>query len=154
MTAITQKPIWAVNAQEVMSKKGIQKNQLLDVFGVTTTGAVVHYFQGRREPSVSGIQRLADKLEMQLPDLLGIRNDSHSELAKMNGQMLTDALQILIRTIDATVEDIGVFFNLYQKMGAENIIRAANILADVGESESNVTAVIKIQEISRKAMNC
>lgn len=151
MTATTQKPVWAIKAEEIMKSKGVQKNQLLDVFGVKTSGAVVHYFQGRREPSISGMERLAEKLDISLSSLLGLEDDQYSELAKVNGQMLTDALQILIRTIDTTADEIKVFFNLYQKMGAENIIRAANILANVNESESNVTAIIKIQEFARNS---
>ena len=148
-----KKPNWAINAEKIMAIKDIHKNQLMDVFGVKTVGAVVHYFNGRREPSLVGIQRLAQYLDVTINNLLGIEDEGNSDLDKINGKLLTDALQILIRTVEITNSDIEIFFNVYKKIGAENILKAANMLSEVSKDESNIPTLIKIQDFAKKTIN-
>ncbi|MCG7567097.1 helix-turn-helix transcriptional regulator [Pseudoalteromonas sp. CnMc7-15] len=57
-----KKPYWITQAQRIMKEKGITQEDLLDVFDVSTRGAVGHYFQGRAEISADQLARLSERL--------------------------------------------------------------------------------------------
>ena len=67
-------PYWASIAKKRMKELGITQSDLLDVFGVTTRGAVGHYFSGRSAINVDQLEALSQKLEMRInyfPDSSG-----------------------------------------------------------------------------------
>ncbi|MGR9117667.1 MAG: helix-turn-helix domain-containing protein [Gammaproteobacteria bacterium] len=53
-----------------MKLKRIRQEDLLEVFGVTTRGAVGHYLTGRRQPTPDQIKALAAHLGCTIDDLL------------------------------------------------------------------------------------
>ncbi len=61
---------WQDRARSVMKEKGITQEALMDVLGVTTRGAVGHYMQARREPSLDQMKALAKHLGVNLEWLL------------------------------------------------------------------------------------
>lgn len=151
------KPKWATNAEVLMRRNGIQQGDLLEVFGVTTKGAIGHYFNGRREPSLNGLIKLSEFLNISMSQLFG-DNISPIELETVTTslyiaeqQHLTDALKLLARAIDISPDDITVFFNVFEKMGAGNILKAAHILAEADhQSTDKITAVIEIQDFIKQ----
>jgi len=64
-------PRWAVIAERLMRDQSLTQEDLIDVFGVTTRGAVGHYMKGRREPSIDQLIALARKLGVTLSELAG-----------------------------------------------------------------------------------
>jgi len=61
---------WYEKAKRLMTIKKIRQEDLVDVFGVTTRGAVGHYLTGRRQPDPSQMKALADRLGCTLDELL------------------------------------------------------------------------------------
>jgi transcriptional regulator with XRE-family HTH domain len=61
---------WYEKAKRLMTIKKIRQEDLIDVFGVTTRGAVGHYLTGRRQPDPDQMKALADKLDCTLDELL------------------------------------------------------------------------------------
>ena len=147
------KPIWAINAETKMKTLGLGQKDLLDVFSVGTTGAIGHYFNGRREPEIYTIVKLAEKLNTPLLELLGV--DSSPKLNPISigsEKYLTDAFRLLSRIAGLSENEIRVFFTAYEKMGPENIIKAVEALSSAGDnSNDQVDAIIKIQDFMKKA---
>lgn len=63
-------PGWALRARQVMKEQKLNQGDLLDVFGVSTRGAVGHYFRGRRKATLVQIHSLASKLGLSLDYLV------------------------------------------------------------------------------------
>lgn len=61
---------WYEKAKRLMTIKKIRQEDLIEVFGVTTRGAVGHYLTGRRQPDPSQMKALAEKLDCTLDELL------------------------------------------------------------------------------------
>lgn len=61
---------WYEKAKRLMTIKKIRQEDLINVFGVTTRGAVGHYLTGRRQPDPDQMKALADKLGCSLDELL------------------------------------------------------------------------------------
>jgi transcriptional regulator with XRE-family HTH domain len=145
------KPQWAINAKDKMKAKGLTQAKLLDLFEVTTAGAVGHYFNGVREPKVQHMISLAEKLDVPIAELLGVSEGEYS-LKQSDETHLTDALRFLSSTVDLKESEICNFFHVYQKIGAKNIIKATQALSQAGDhSSAQMDAVISIQEFMKKA---
>ena len=71
MSGDKQKPRWAQIATALMKDKGLRYDDIRSVMGVTTRGAVGHYFTGNREPSVEQLAALAKTLGVSTSHLLG-----------------------------------------------------------------------------------
>lgn len=71
---VTMRPTWAINATATMNEQGIAQNSLTKVFDVDTAGAVGHYFNGRREPTIEQLQRLAKHLGVTIDRLVNPPN--------------------------------------------------------------------------------
>jgi len=61
---------WYEKAKLLIANNKIRQEDLLDVFGVTTRGAVGHYLNGRRQPDPIQMKALADKIGCTLDELL------------------------------------------------------------------------------------
>ncbi|MEK0158817.1 hypothetical protein CBQ28_02280 [Pseudoalteromonas sp. GCY] len=59
-------PHWVSTAKRRMKTLGITQSDLLDVFGVTTRGAVGHYFSGRQSINVEQLEALSERLGMRI----------------------------------------------------------------------------------------
>ncbi len=59
----TKKPDWAIRAERIMKKSGLIQEDLLETFGVTTRGAVGHYFTGRSQVTIDQLELLATLLD-------------------------------------------------------------------------------------------
>jgi transcriptional regulator with XRE-family HTH domain len=59
-------PYWVKIAKKRMRELGITQSDLLDVFNVTTRGAVGHYFSGRSAIDVDQLESLSQKLKMRI----------------------------------------------------------------------------------------
>lgn len=153
MSKTITKPLWALKAENRMSVLGFKQSDLLDTFEVTTPGAIGHYLSGRREPNIYSIVKLAEKLEMPLLDLLNVNDTPKlNSTDKDSSKYLTDAFRLLSRIVGLTDNEIKVFFNTYEKMGAENIVKAANELCRAGDdSDAKVDAIIQIQDFMKRA---
>ncbi|AQS40220.1 Helix-turn-helix protein [Shewanella psychrophila] len=153
------KPKWAINAEVLMKRNGIQQGDLLDTFGVTTKGAIGHYFNGRREPSLNGLIKLSELLNINMSQLFEGDTPSTSEKGQLSSapviteqQHLTDALKLLARAIEISADDAEVFFKVYEKIGADNILKASRILAEADyQSTDKISAVIEIQDFIKRA---
>jgi transcriptional regulator with XRE-family HTH domain len=147
-----KKPIWAINAENKMKFLGLTQRDLLDVFEVKTSGAIGHYFSGRREPDIYGIMRLAEMLNIPLLVLLGINDQAELNATNVkSGRNLTDAFRILSRVAGLNENEIKVFFTVYEKIGADNIIKAVNELILAGnDSDAKIDAIIYIQDFMKK----
>jgi transcriptional regulator with XRE-family HTH domain len=147
-----KKPTWAINAESQMKFLGLNQGDLLEVFDVKTSGAIGHYFSGRREPDIYGIIKLAKKLNIPLLDLLGINDQAELNATSIKGgKHLTDAFRILSRVIDLSENEIKVFFTVYEKIGADNTIKAVKELIKAGnDSDAKIDAIIHIQDFMKK----
>lgn len=70
MVRSANKPEWAVRAERLMKQHGLIQEDLLDAFGVTTRGAVGHYFRGRSQASIEHLEALAKLLDTSTAFLL------------------------------------------------------------------------------------
>lgn len=70
MVRSANKPEWAVRAERLMRQHGLIQEDLLDAFGVTTRGAVGHYFRGRSHASIEHLEALAQLLDTSTAYLL------------------------------------------------------------------------------------
>ena len=61
---------WIEIARKRMTDMGISQDDLCEVLGVKTRGAVGHYLNGRREPTLAQLRALAKKLGMGLAEML------------------------------------------------------------------------------------
>jgi len=61
---------WQDRARSIMEKDNITQEHLTGVLGVSTRGAVGHYFQGRRKASVEQLKDLADFLDVRFSWLI------------------------------------------------------------------------------------
>ncbi len=147
------KPQWAINAKAKMKKIGLTQAKLLNLFEVTTPGAVGHYFNGVREPKIDHIIALSKELDMPISELLGVsESTSEYHLQDSDDIHLTDALRFLCGTVDIKESEIMTFFNVYQKIGAKNVIKATQALSKAGEHPSaQMDAVLSIQEFMKNA---
>ena len=71
MNAGKQKPRWAQIAAGLMKVRGLRYDDIRDAMGVTTRGAVGHYFTGNREPSIEQLAALAKLLGVSTSHLIG-----------------------------------------------------------------------------------
>ena len=144
------KPQWAINARAKMKAIGLTQTKLLDIFEVTTAGAVGHYFNGVREPKIDHIISLALRLDIPISELLGVSEGEYN-LKKGDEVHLTDALRFLSGTVDLKESEIWTFFNVYQKIGVANIIKATQALSKAGKHPgAQMEAVLSIQEFMKK----
>lgn len=78
------KPSWAIIAARQMKVVGLTQDDLLNSFGVTTRGAIGHYFTGRREPTIKQLQRLAEKIGLSIAELIGGEPTEPPQVAEEN----------------------------------------------------------------------
>ena len=69
--SIINKMKWYNRIKGLMVDRKIKQKDLIDVFGVTTRGAVGHYLSGRREPDIAQLKALAEKFNLTMNELLG-----------------------------------------------------------------------------------
>ena len=69
---------WKIRAKARMADLKLRQEDLMEVLGVRTRGAVGHYLAGRREPSTQQMQALAEKLQISIGELLGNEGPSPS----------------------------------------------------------------------------
>lgn len=69
---------WYEKAKRLMKQKGITQPDLINALGVSTRGAIGHYLNGRREPSVEQMQALADILCVSIDALMSDELDQCS----------------------------------------------------------------------------
>lgn len=81
---------WYEKAKRLMTDKKIRQKDLIEIFGVTTRGAVGHYLTGRRQPEPQQMKALAERLGCSLDDLM-----SDGEL---------DPIQLKVNTIIRAAE--------------------------------------------------
>ena len=136
-----------------MKTIGLTQAKLIDLFEVTTAGAVGHYFNGVREPKIDHIIALSEVLDMPIAELLGVsESEGQYHLKESDETHLTDALRFLCGVLDIKESEIISFFNVYQKIGAKNIIKATQALSKAGEHPSaQMDAVLSIQEFMKNA---
>jgi transcriptional regulator with XRE-family HTH domain len=72
---------WRIKAKALMAAKNIRQKDLLDVFNVSTRGAIGHYLKGRRQPCIEQLNALATKLGCTINELL---EDTTSEDINLN----------------------------------------------------------------------
>ena len=136
-----------------MKTIGLTQAKLIDLFEFTTAGAVGHYFNGVREPKIDHIIALSEVLDMPIAELLGVsESEGQYHLKESDETHLTDALRFLCGVLDIKESEIISFFNVYQKIGAKNIIKATQALSKAGEHPSaQMDAVLSIQEFMKNA---
>jgi len=151
---VEMKPVWAVIAKKRMDELSLQNDDLLDVFGVKTVGAVGHYFNGRRKPSIDSIIALSKKLDISIVALLNLEEEINNsmELKCDNERYFIDAISLLARTAKINNEDLVAFLKVLNNIGPSNIIKATNALSQAGNnSTAQIDAVLNIQNLIRKA---
>ncbi|ODB41088.1 hypothetical protein BB427_11390 [Pseudoalteromonas sp. BMB] len=86
---------WVAAAKKRMKALGIKQCDLLDVFGVTTRGAVGHYFSGRQSINVKQLEALSKKLGTRI-DYYDTRDERYS-IDEIN-MLLSDWIPKLSKT--------------------------------------------------------
>jgi transcriptional regulator with XRE-family HTH domain len=94
---------WYDKAKRLMADKKIIQEDLIEVFGVTTRGAVGHYLTGRRQPDPEQMKALAEKLGCSLDDLLS-EGDIDPIQIKIN-QIIRSAELAIAKSSDKFTDD-------------------------------------------------
>jgi transcriptional regulator with XRE-family HTH domain len=81
---------WRTKAKALMADQKIKQKDLLDVFNVSTRGAIGHYLKGRRQPCVEQLNALAIKLGCSINELI---EDPTPEELDENDQITEDLSQ-------------------------------------------------------------
>ncbi len=89
---------WFTRAARQMKVLGITQEDLMPLFKVTTRGAVGHYLTGRRDPPISVLVALADRLDLSLDDLLR-GGPSRSQFARLNSGIVLHAANLTRETL-------------------------------------------------------
>jgi len=152
MNTLNKAPVWAINAKAKMNTLNLQYKDILHVFDVGTTDAIGHYFNGRREPSISSLLSLGELLHISNDDLF-LDAEQLIEKQKINtSDHLMDALKILARLNQLSDSEAICLLNAVDKIGTKNIIEASNVLAEQHKKGlSRTDAVLDIQQYMKKA---
>lgn len=144
------KPIWAQNAQKRMKQLGMSQLELSNQLGLKTVGAIGHWFNGRRTPTLKNIELLAACIKMPITELFKIPGESNT--LDGDAKHLNDALMLLCRAVSVSDENVKNFFEVFELIGAENVIKAVKILSDAEtEEKSHTSAVIDIFDFIKKS---
>lgn len=105
------KPYWVVKAKKAMKEKGLTQHDLLDVFDVTTRGAVGHYFRGRQSINVDQLDALSKRLGVRLDyapqESVSVREAlSVNELSNLLDKWLFKFHQLKLAKYNADIEQL------------------------------------------------
>lgn len=156
---------WYDRAKDRMSRLDppVRQEDLMPVFGVTTRGAVGHYLRGRREPSVTALVKLADRLGMSLDELLkgspsGVREPVPTYAETSQPQRLQpDNVILTVRTLQVVLGRRGVELDLTNPIHAElfcEVYQEAVALPDddpAAAAALGATVVELAQKIGRRS---
>ena len=134
------KPLWAQNAQKRMKQLGITQLELSELIGLKTVGAIGHWFNGRRSPSLKNIELLAEHLKLPIADLFRVADED--SVLQGDARHLNDAMMLLCRSVSVPPSDAKIFFNVFESLGANNIIRAVNTLSHAEQNNISHTAAV------------
>lgn len=137
------KPEWAEIASKRMKALGLKQGDLLEVFDVTTSSAVNHYFSGRRKVPHKGFVRLSEKLGMRLQDLLGSEYGVEHIVPNCSDSIV-DAARILVKQTDAPQRAVDSFFSVLSCIGTDNLLRVANEISNAND-EDRSEVLLQIQ---------
>lgn len=144
------KPIWAQNAQKRMKQLGITQLELSNQLGLKTVGAIGHWFNGRRTPTLKNIELLADCLKIPITELFIVPGESKT--LDGDAKHLNDALMLLCRAVSVPKDDVETFFKVFELLGSDNILKAVKILSDAeNEDRNHTSAVIDIFDFISKS---
>ena len=143
------KPEWTKLVELRMKELNLLQADLVNIFEVKTAGAIGHYFNGRREPSMKGMVKLAKLIDIPLTKLLGL-DEPLTKIEFSDSEHITNAIKILSRSADLTPDELSHFFNAFEKIGARNILAAANELSNAGnDSSDQVSAILHILDLAK-----
>ncbi|HHZ71243.1 MAG TPA: XRE family transcriptional regulator [Methylococcaceae bacterium] len=153
MESIDNSPVWANNAKAKMTSMNLKYKDILHLFDVTTTDAIGHYFNGRREPNISNLLSLADFLNISTDELFLDNTKLQERKTFKGGANLMDALKILLKLSDISDQDLVCTLNTIDKVGTDNIMEAANALAeDEDNCLSRTDTILNIQDYMAKVV--
>ena len=146
MSATNTSPEWANNAKAKMDSLNLKYKDILHLFDVSTTDAIGHYFNGRREPNIANILSLAVFLNISTEELFLSSEQFQERNRFSNGDSLMDALKILLRQNNVNDQDSICLLNTVDKIGTKNIIEACNLLsAENDNCTSRTDTILNIQ---------
>lgn len=107
-----KKPRWAVIAAGLMKAQGLRYDDVKQAMGVTTKGAVGHYFNGHREPSIEQIAALARLLGVSTSHLIGEiplspDPEENAEIERLLQEIEPEDKPLLLRMLKAALKRNG-----------------------------------------------
>jgi transcriptional regulator with XRE-family HTH domain len=136
-----QKPDWLPVAKRLLEERGLKKDDLAPVLGVTP-GAVSHWFTGRNKMKTDKLLILCKFLGVDLDYLMGVEKPSLSEVDDQyypKGKDFVAALQNVFIG-DYASEQTKVFYKVLQDQDLDTVMLLAKAHAK-GRIDGDVTAV-------------
>ena len=141
---------WAKAAQSLMRQKGVKQKDLIELFDVSTQGAVSHYFSGRYEATHQQLKKLAQRLDVEENYFIDLQEASPER--HLDANLLTESLQTLARIDSMSERDIIKFFTIYEKMNADRIAEVYEALLKAKQQKEDLinSAAIRMSKSSSK----
>lgn len=122
---MSTKPYWAIQAKKRMKELGITQLDLMDVFGVTTRGAVGHYFTGRAVIDIEQLKKLSE--------FLGVRLE-YCEPEFVKSTLTIDQLSMLLNKWLVKLEQLG-FAEYSIEVGKIKNLIISDVIDDLPKKE-------------------
>ncbi|TMP84162.1 hypothetical protein CWB73_00400 [Pseudoalteromonas phenolica] len=128
-------PSWLKKVKFLMKEKGVKQQDLMEVFGVSSQGAVSHYFSGRNKTSSEQLNALASFLSVDVEQLEDFDKLEEKVDSSLDVEALTEAFQTIARLDKLSEKELFDFFSVYEKMGLERIAEAYDVITKLNQKK-------------------
>lgn len=128
-------PAWLKKVKFLMKEKGIKQQDLMEIFGVSSQGAVSHYFSGRNKTSDEQLKALANFLDVDVEQLQVTEQAKPTPDSTLDMEALTEAFQTIARLDKLSDKEVFDFFSVYERMGLERIAEAYDVITKLNKKK-------------------
>ena len=128
-------PTWLNKVKFLMKEKGIKQQDLMKIFGVSSQGAVSHYFSGRNKTSYEQLSALADYLGTDVAQLHEAETDKKDSEFSLDIDALTETFKTIARLDNLSDKQVYDFFSIYERMGMERIAEAYDVITKLNKKK-------------------
>lgn len=128
-------PTWLNKVKFLMKEKGLKQQDLMQIFGVTSQGAVSHYFSGRNKTTDEQLLALANFLDVDVEQLTVSEPVKAPTQASIDMEALTEAFQTIARLDKLSDKEAYEFFSVYEKMGLNRIAEAYDVITKLNQKK-------------------
>lgn len=128
-------PTWLNKVKFLMKEKGVKQQDLMQIFGVTSQGAVSHYFSGRNKTTDEQLLALANFLDVDVEQLTVSEPVKATTQASIDMEALTEAFQTIARLDKLSDKEAYEFFSVYEKMGLNRIAEAYDVITKLNQKK-------------------